>query len=537
MRALLLVCVLVVAAAAASAKRNDLKPTDFEPLTSLPWKSEGATLDGVLDRFFRETNPAIRYPVLAAYLRLIPEEQLGEAFDICIRLEGTHSPDQLVGWFLRIWAERDPASCWERTRTLFRLVGIEAGWLGYDSWQRRERITVQDRDAIIAAGYWLRRDSLRSFPLGVDASSLPPEERVVFLKKFADMWFAAFRSWPGYEPDAWADGRGVHPRENTDVIEMLDKPPEHIRNTIGSRNRSEAAVEAGLRRWLQAEPEDAIKILDFARERHWSEEESAPNWSRGLPSIEFLMVWAEVDLPGLIRWAESLHFLKGDLALRVKGFLMSRVDEKRRKRWLAAARARPTDERAASKLLIAWAGWQPKAALDEAIATHDGENIYDVIEAGSRGPWGGRLYITTHSGLGWLKRLDAPSLIEQTSKVSEYGKPFFLDSWYILLEPWGDIDIGETARYGLDFLLRTDFAPRANLLKLFSGDDAFASDSDMIDRTFCALRVWAVVQPAEMRKWIATLDDADLEKALTWLLEHPWGGPGGDGPPAVSFAR
>jgi hypothetical protein len=45
----------------------------------------------------------------------------------------------------------------------------------------------------------------------------------------------------------------------------------------------------------------------------------------------------------------------------------------------------------------------------------------------------------------------------------------------------------------------------------------------MIDRTFCALRVWAVVKPDEMKKWIATLDDAEMRKALTWLLEHPWG--------------
>ena len=87
----------------------------------------------------------------------------------------------------------------------------------------------------------------------------------------------------------------------------------------------------------------------------------------------------------------------------------------------------------------------------------------------------------------------------------------------------GDIDIGEAARYGLNFLLRTDYAPRENLIKLFSGDDDFSSDSDMIDRTFCALRVWAVVKPKEMKAWIATIKEADMRKALTWLLEHPWG--------------
>ena len=47
----------------------------------------------------------------------------------------------------------------------------------------------------------------------------------------------------------------------------------------------------------------------------------------------------------------------------------------------------------------------------------------------------------------------------------------------------------------------------------------------MIDRTFCALRVWAVVQPKEMQTWIDTIKDADLQKALRWLLQNPWGGP------------
>jgi hypothetical protein len=83
--------------------------------------------------------------------------------------------------------------------------------------------------------------------------------------------------------------------------------------------------------------------------------------------------------------------------------------------------------------------------------------------------------------------------------------------------------VGETARYGLDFMLKSDYASREELIKLFSGDDDFASDADMIDRTFCALRVWAVTKPDQMKAWIATLKEEDLRKALTWLLENPCG--------------
>jgi hypothetical protein len=60
-----------------------------------------------------------------------------------------------------------------------------------------------------------------------------------------------------------------------------------------------------------------------------------------------------------------------------------------------------------------------------------------------------------------------------------------------------------------------DGAPQRRLRGGFS--------DDQIDRTFCALRVWAVIRPNEMRTWIRTMDDEKMRKALTWLLEHPWG--------------
>ncbi len=37
-RAIVVTLILVSSSASALAERNNLKPTDFEPLTSLPWK-------------------------------------------------------------------------------------------------------------------------------------------------------------------------------------------------------------------------------------------------------------------------------------------------------------------------------------------------------------------------------------------------------------------------------------------------------------------------------------------------------------------
>jgi hypothetical protein len=47
----------------------------------------------------------------------------------------------------------------------------------------------------------------------------------------------------------------------------------------------------------------------------------------------------------------------------------------------------------------------------------------------------------------------------------------------------------------------------------------------VIDRTFCALRVWAATQPEAMKDWIDTLEDPEMRKALLWLRKNPWGGP------------
>jgi hypothetical protein len=73
------------------------------------------------------------------------------------------------------------------------------------------------------------------------------------------------------------------------------------------------------------------------------------------------------------------------------------------------------------------------------------------------------------------------------------------------------------------YLRRTNYAPREGVIQFFSGKDIYGGEDGMIDRTFCALRAWAVVRPDEMKKWIATIEDAAMRNALTWLLEKPWG--------------
>jgi hypothetical protein len=189
--------VLLLSAANLMGERNNLRPSDFEPLTSLPWKIPNATFDGTLEAIYREPNLKIRYPVLAEYLRTIPAGQLGRAFDKCITLECSQTPDDLVAFFLPIWAARDPRACWKRTMALFEVVGFDQGWLDYKAEKVRPAPTVRDVTALRASPFWLDSSALLGFPSGVDASSLPTNARVALMRAFVDKWFDAFGSWPG----------------------------------------------------------------------------------------------------------------------------------------------------------------------------------------------------------------------------------------------------------------------------------------------------------------------------------------------------
>ena len=512
MRALLIAFLLLAPVVCTMAERNKLKPTDFEPLTSLPWEKPDATIETVLDAIFREPNVSIRYPLLAEYLRTIHVVELNKTFDLCIDLEGTQTPNDLVEFFLPIWAERDPLPCWERTKELFQIVGIDDGWLSYDSWGGRERITVQDLSSIRASRFWLERKALLSFPGGIEKSSLPKEERLQILKEFADVWFKAFASWPGYSRPAprYSYARGYSDAA-PDLVAMFSRSVEELRRYVETSNmsRGEAAFMVAARRWLEADPASAPEILKRAKAAKWP-----PDQHFSDDPVELFIIWAKADLAAMIAWAESLDLGKDDFAIEARGFLMSRVEAGRSERWLAEAKL---DEDNLHPLLQGWAVWDPKAALDAAVATDDSEIAEEVANFAAYGHWGGA-WNTSHFGLGIIKEFDASRLPER------YRNDLFMN-WEEIMEVWGEIDIGEAARYGLDFLLRYDYEPRENLLKLFAGDDTFAVDGNMIDRTFCALRVWAVVKPEEMKAWIATQKDAEMRKALTWLLEHPWGGP------------
>ncbi len=499
----------------AAAQRNQLRPADFEPLTELPWEAGSASREAVLDRIFREPNGAIRYPVLAEYLRIIPTKELVTAFDECIAREGTQTPDDLVEFFLEIWASRDPVACWERTKKLFRVVGIEEGWLGYDSWGKRVPIEVVDLKALRASPFWLQRRSLLSFPLGVDASEAPEEVRLRILKEFADLWFSTFKTWPGYQrPHGlwWHQSFRGYTGERREMMDAFRRSAQDARPFLRQAYHYDPrAVEVALRRVISAGIASPEEVLQMAAAVEWGHQNLRAN-PPVVPSEELLMIWAKLNLPGLVKWADSVD---EPVQLRARGFLMSRVEPAIRDRWLAAVRAAEPDENwdAAGWLLERWAQWDPAPAAEAALARSDSNTIIDVFIAASDGPW--PIRNAQHGNLDFIKNFDPARLPERA-----YEDKFM--NWEMIVETWGDINIGEAARYGFDFLVRTGYAPREDLIQFFSGIDGFTDDA-MVDRTFCCLRVWAVVRPKEMAEWITSLKDVEMQNALWWLLANPWG--------------
>jgi hypothetical protein len=496
----------------AQTLRLNWKPSDFQPLSSLPWKdTELHEVPKIVERIFREPNPDIRYPVLAEYLRLVPMLHFAYAFDVAVMLEGTQMPNEVVALMLRIWAERDPQEAWERTQSLVHLVGFEHGWLQYDSWNRRPKIEVQDIAAIRASPYWLNSSALLTFPIGVEAAEIPQAEKVRLLKAFADLWFEKFKCWPGVRAD-WRVGN------NSELLSMFDAAsyeglPRGDMNQNGSMGR--AAFEVGVRRWILERPLEGPAIVQRILKQHWVADpaRSIPEHDATI-SADFLLMWSQTSFSSLEAWASSPEQKDSDAAWLAKCIMMPKVDKARSKEWLSGIEP----EKLGGHLEVL-APWCPELAMEWAVRAKDADMIETVTRSAVYG-FGGTTWNRSHAGLGFINSFDLQQLPKDLRMTAwEWG--------IAIMEQWGCVDIGEAARYGFRFLMQPSWSQewpeRAKLLRFFSGVDEFPDEGGMIDRTFCALRVWAVIRPDEMREWISKQEGADARKSLTWLLENPWG--------------
>lgn len=521
---LFVVCLGVLTCATAFGQRNNLQPKDFEPLTELPWvEKEKATLEQVIDRIFREPNMDVRYPVLGEYLRLIPTKDLGRAFDLATSLEGTQTPDELVYFLLYIWAKRDPAAAWERARDLFEVVGIEDHWLSCDTWD--SPLEVQNREAIEKSPFRLERETLMGFVEGVEDSEAPEAERLGMMKTFANLWIERFRTWPASRVTrmgGYPDYLGKKAQDSEQVIKAFNDGTSMLNLThfAGAATGYRACCEVLWRRWLAAHPDEVKEVIQSIQSTVWP----AEKWPYEIPeehariSPELLRVWYRVKPSAFTGWVSEAHAepLLRDAAMTGRCMVMDEVSPAQRKAWVAQM----LKGKEGYINLETLAEWQPQLAMESAALVEEEFQLDHLVDSIAYGHWDNSAWNATHSGFGYLKKHRLEHLPEPLRKKLQQG-------WFecTFMEQWGDLDIGEAAQFGVNLLLTDLQASRKDLLATLRGSTPPQLDDGIWDRTFCALRVWAVVRPTEMKKWIATQEDEDLRSALTWLLEHPWGGP------------
>jgi hypothetical protein len=398
MRTRSLSILLLLAGIGLHAKEIHLKPADFKPITTIPWNEPDANL--VIRRIFLEPNSLVRYAILAEYLKIIPLEQFGTALDTCIELECVENPDDLVELFVTIWAQRDPEKCWVRVKDLLRLIGMDEGWLCYDGWTKRPRITVQDLHAIRSSKFWIEQRALSGFTAGVDRSEVETAKKTALLKEFLVTWLDTF----GRMPPNPSHG---YPSEGKLIVRMLGAAgdPSILSQINGYEPDAEPAITIALRRLIRAKPADAPKVIKMADVRRLSPIPRDLRERSFTPSPDLLMVWADCDLAGLIKWVEARDASDDRFALCARGLLMTRIDDAKRKRWLAQAKTGDnTDYQSA--LIESWAEWDPKAGLDAALDTKDPQLIAAAARGAAYGPWDGQPWNTSRHGLSVLRDYD-----------------------------------------------------------------------------------------------------------------------------------
>lgn len=503
-----LVClsVLFCFAGVTEAQRLDWKSDEFLPLTSLPWSEHGLAVPDVLEKIFKEPDPQVRYPVLAEYFRKhLSGTQLGAAFELCVKLEGTQRPIDLVGLLLPLWAAREPEQALAKTKELMECVVLEGHPLDLDRWDSRP-LRVVNLDAFRASSYWLNVSSLGGLGPTLADPGRPVELRKQLMRDCANLFIDRAGALPNSPATDYSD-------QDLELIQVLELPAENLKTRLlaaGETERKSASFRAGAARLMALQPAAAQEWLELL--------------PVGSDLACHLLLWSKLDRAGMLQWTNTPHTLNHPTRRTAQGILMNSVDADVREQWLdEASQAAEKPSSSLVELLEAWSRVNPLQAL-EAAGKYGDPDILCGLANEAVYP-GASSYNRSHPGLEAVRGYDLRRVLLD---MSEEAVQSVVWHWgYTEMEQWLEVDAGEAARYGFECLTRfpdSKVISRGDLIRLLKGDDDAASDSDMIDRTLCALRFWAMWKPDEMRKWITGLKDPEIQKALTWTLENPWGG-------------
>jgi hypothetical protein len=517
-----------------AAQQWPWRPSDFAPMTELPWTEEGTPLPKVIATIYRDPRPGVRYAVLAEYLRHIPLPGFNEAFTLCTEFEGTQDPGLVVHLILSIWAQRDPEAAWKKAMELLELSVVQGEPSGLERWDG-PKLVVANAKALRASKFYLNADCATGFLDGIEErwkrgikDNTPTRaRRIEMLKAFYQRYVEICAAPPPRlaernDPALYDPYQIRHPEM---VIEMFKCKTADLPGKLVATGTSIEAAEVAAGRWLAAQPAKATKIIDALYSKKakilplgppmGAEEHEWLRWVNAT-SFWFVPLWKRVDQPGMLKWIEAQT--KGsDLLYAAHGVMMSETDAETRKRWIKRVDVHDTPPDHLPYLLVYhWAVWNPDDALKAINVSHDESAVTAVFESlysEDATPWNLSPWrIKFAAELEWEKH---PFMVRQILGSVD------------MMEQWIHVDVGAAARLAFKAITAPEAQeqfPRAKLIEGFAGAETFSTDRDALDeQCFGALRFWAMWKPDEMRAWITTVQGEDMRTALTWLLEHPWG--------------
>lgn len=460
---------------------------------------DGQRVEATFKAMLEEPSWEARRSLIAGFLAELPAPDFPRVYAALGRLEKVQVSEHLEP-LLKRWAELEPVAAWTVTRPLFD-IAVEGDHF-IDEWAEKF-IPPKDIGAFQASPFWPEPQQLLGFLAGLERASIPETMRTNLRNDFLTQFRARFS-------EDYLVPRPPPPRTNTvedeqsfaRVLEIMEAPLAALPTLlkVAAERRNWGAVTWGLRRWIDADPKAAPEIM---RQAEWHGNEEA------------VRAWARVDARAALAWfrrhePEALKDYAG------RG-LIAFVNKKARASLLRAVMKPGKYVDGAywvelEELIAAWAREDSLAALQTALSQY-GPLCYSVCAEEA---------VNLHEAFPLRRKaLDAIRRIP-TPVRDQYA--------YMIMENFGDIDVGDAAAYGVDWLRKSkwrlnEYLPRTtkeHFLKVWTGE-ADPHDGCMDDRTYGCLRKWAICQPEQMKKWIETQRDPEVKAALQWLLAHPNG--------------
>lgn len=462
--------------------------------------------DSAIPWILADRNPSVRSGLMRSWFEALPVEHYPEAAGLLWETDGLQvSP--MASWILGRWAAMDYRSAWASVEPMLEIATNDHF---VDNWIER-LVGPADPGMLADSGLWPRPDHLVRFLSAMETSGglHVPEGRSIS-KSFRTRFEERF---PGVLEDRYPGGERTEPDPGrlADARLLLTCPEEElpVLLQVDALEDNWPAVVFGLRRWARVAPMEALR-----GRRH------GQAW-------EVLRTWGEHDIAGLVAsWRdleESLH----DYALAA--LLLSGGEQEREEAFVIIREARDDDEAPFGH----GSPLEPVAGADLDLALDLFRRLYPELDSYEAADlFGAILGNAFYDFESFAVRDRARALL-----VSGEAHPHD-DCAYILMEEWGDIDVGEAARFGVDWHRRSIArAPglseserefhqswtKRHLAEVWSGKRN-PLDASMDDRTYGVLRKWALCEPLEMMKWIQTVDDPELATALLWLHGHAAGG-------------